>query len=368
MKQIKMDIKHLIKKKGKRILLLFLVTLLPFIAPAQRLTAVKTTIDVGKTGYQQPVTATFEFRNKSLWRLKIEDVKPDCSCTVVDYPKDDIGMGDKFQIRMTYDAKQLGHFDKQAAIISNGSKKPIYIRMKGIVLEDYVDVTSSYPIAMGDLMLNTNELEFDNVNKGDQLVQELNIYNNGTRAYEPNLMHLPSYLTVDVQPEKLSPRRAGKMVVTLNSANLHDYGLTQTSVYLAGNPGDKVTPDHEISISTVLLPAFTGMTAEQRQYAGHVQLSKESVNIQFGGKTKKTDVIDVTNTGQSELNISSLQMFTSGLKISLGRRRLQPGESTKLRITAIREELLKARIRPRILMITNDPEKPKVTINISCTP
>ena len=146
---------------------------------------------------------------------------------------------------------------------------------------------------------------------------------------------------------------------------MHDYGLTQTSVYLAGNPGDKVSPDHEISVSAVLLPAFDGMTAEQRQYAPKLQLSKENVDIRFNGKSKQKDVIEIANTGRTELIITSLQLFTGGLEVSLGKRRLQPGETTKLKITALRDDLQKVRIRPRILMITNDPEKSKVTININ---
>ena len=73
----------------------------------------------------------------------------------------------------------------------------------------------------------------------------------------------------------------------------------------------------------------------------------------------------VTNNGRTELDISSLQLFTRGLQVSLGKRRLQPGESTKLKITAQRDELKKVRTRPRILMITNDPAKSKVAITIN---
>ena len=65
------------------------------------------------------------------------------------------------------------------------------------------------------------------------------------------------------------------------------------------------------------------------------------------------------------LDISSLQMFTPGLRISLDKSRLQPGEYAKLKITAMRNELLRVRTRPRILMITNDPQKPKVVIEIN---
>jgi hypothetical protein len=292
-------------------------------------------------------------------------VIPDCNCTTVDYPTGDIGGNDKFQIRMTYNARQLGHFDKQAAIVSNGSAAPVYIRMKGVVLTELQEFTGSYDIEMGELRLDKSELEFDDINRGDVQQQVIHIYNNGSRVLQPNLMHLPAYLTAVTSPETLNPGRAGKITVTLNSDKLHDYGLTQTSVYLAAKLGEKVSRDKGIPVSAVLLPSFDNMSKQTLHNPARLQLSKETVDIHFEGKSKKTEIIDVTNVGQSELNITSLQMFTSGLKISLGKRQLQPGESTKLKITALRDDLQKVRTRPRILMIVNDPQKPKVTITIN---
>ena len=362
---MKMNISQKVQRMVMGLLPFYLFTFIPFDAFAQKLVADKTTIDVGRTGYQMPITATFEFKNKSHRHLKISEVRPDCYCTSIEYPTQEIGAGDKFQIKMTYNARQLGHFDYQAAIISNASKKPLYIRMKGVVLADLQDFSGTYPVEMGDLRLDKDGIEFDDVNKGFEQVQELHIFNNGSRVYQPNLMHLPSYLTAVMAPEKLAPNRAGKITVTLHSDKLHDYGLTQTSVYLAGNPGDKVSPDHEISVSAVLLPPFKDMTAEQRQRAPKLQMSKQNIDIVFDGKKKKTDVIELTNLGQTELEISSLQMFTGGLKISLGKSKLAPGQSTKLKVTAMRDELLKLRRRPRLLMITNDPDNGKVVININ---
>lgn len=342
---------------ANRNLLLYLLAFLPLSVSAQKLTIAKSTVDVGRTGWKQPVTAVFELKAKG--KVSIEAVQPDCNCTVVDYPKGTLT--DKFQIRMTYDAKQLGHFDKQAAIKTNASSKPFYIRMKGQVLEDYIDLSADYPVEMGGLRIDKNYLEFADANKGDQLIEELKIYNNGTKTCHPILMHLPSYLTATVTPEELRPGKTGKITVHLNSSKLHDFGLTQSSVYLGSNPGDKVRQDHEIGLSVVLLPPFAGPV----QNPPVIRLSKEKVDIYFEGKKKKTEVIDITNTGLSELKITSMQMFTRGLRVALGKSRLQPGESTKLKVTAIRDELKRVRTRPRILMITNDPEKAKVTIEIN---
>ena len=346
----------------KRILIIPVMLLAVLTATAQKLIIEKTTVDVGRTGYQQPITAVFEFRVKGRKKVRITDVRPDCSCTKVEYPKTE--QGDKFQIRMTYDARQLGHFDKQAAVVYNASDKPFYIRMKGIVLREYLDLSKNYPITMGDLLIDHSDLEFD-INRGDQQVQLLHIFNGGTKVAQPNLMHLPPYLSATMVPERLAPGRVGILTVTLNSNQLHDYGLTQSSIYLAENPGDIVSADHEITVSAVLLPSFLGMSAAQKQYAPKMVLSKTTVDIQFNGKPKKKDVIEISNQGRTDLDISSLQLFTGGLKVSLGKSKLKPGEKTALKITAMRDELKKVRTRPRILMITNDPDRSKVTITIN---
>lgn len=333
---------------------------------AQRLSLTNDKIDCGRSGYQIPVTATFELRNKSMRRLLIQDVKPDCSCTKVTFPKEEIGAGDRFTITMTYDGRMLGHYNKQAAIISNGSKKPVYITMTGVVLADLMDYSGSYPYDFGGLLLDANNLEFDDVNKGDHPVQEIHVMNNGNKTMTPNVLHLPPYLNAQAEPEKLSPGHNGKIIFTLNSEKIRDYGLTQTGVYVAKQLGEKVRSEIEIPVSAVLLPDLDGMSLNN---APSMQLSATELDFNFGGKSgKKSGVVDIANTGHQRLNISALQMFTRGLKVTLGKRSLAPGESTKLRVTASIDELKKARQQPRVLMITNDPAHAKVVITIKCTP
>ena len=349
----------------KLLLILFTLHLSLFSANAQRLTVTKTTIDVGRTGYQQPITATFELRNRGLRRLVIESVKPDCGCTAVDYPKE-VGIGDKFTIKMTYDARQLGHFQKMAAIKSNGSKEPVYLTMKGIVLAELIDYSGTYPLAIGDLLLDKNELEYDDVNKGDHPVQEIHILNNSMQEMTPNVMHLPPYLTAIVQPEKLAPGKPGTISVTLNSEKLRDYGLNQTSVYLAHQLGDKVSQDNEIGVSAVLLPDLKDYDNISKALAPQLQMSTTEIDFtDFGKKSKKTTEIILQNTGRTILKITSMQMFTRGLKVKLGKTTLEPGQTTTMKVTGVAEELKKVRTRPRILMITNDPDHAKVVINIS---
>ena len=349
-------------KKILLILITYHLSLLTSLAQTLEVTQAK--VNAGRTGFQQPITATFELRNKGRRKLIIESVKPDCGCTAVEYPKE-VDAGDKFNIRMTYDAKMLGHFQKMVAVVSNGSQKPVYLTMRGVVVPEVLDYTGNYPLTMGDMLYDNNVLEFDDVNKGDTPMQEIHVMNNGEKPMQPHLMHLPPYLSATTKPEILEPGKGGTISITLNSDKLRDFGLTQTSVYLGRRLGEKVSKDSEIPVSVVLLPHLQDYDEFSKGLAPQLQMSSTDIDFtDFGGKKKKTVEMLLSNTGKTTLKISSMQLFTEGLKVTLGKQELEPGLSTTLKVTGYAEDLQKLRTKPRILMITNDPDHAKVVINI----
>jgi hypothetical protein len=252
-----------------------------------------------------------------------------------------------------------------AAVRSNGSEKPLYLTMKGLVLAELEDFTGKYPIAWGDLLLDKADLEYDDVNKGDHPVQEIHILNNGEKTMTPNVMHLPPYLTALVTPEKLEPLKAGTIAITLNSEKLRDFGLNQTSVYIAQQLGEKVSQNNEVPVSAVLLPDLKDYDDVSKALAPQLQMSATEVDFtDFGGKSKKTAEITLVNTGKTTLEIRSMQMFTRGLKLTLSSTKLEPSQQATMKITGIADDLQKVRTKPRILMITNDPDHAKLIINI----
>jgi archaellum component FlaF (FlaF/FlaG flagellin family) len=153
--------------------------------------------------------------------------------------------------------------------------------------------------------------------------------------------------------------------VTLNTEKLRDYGLTQTTVYIGRQLGEKVSEDNSMGVSVVLLPDMKEFEAANKAIAPKLQISATDIDFtNFEGKSKKTAEVILQNNGQSLLRISSMQLFTRGLKVTLDNREIQPGQSAKIKITGVASELQKVRTRPRILMITNDPDHAKVVINI----
>ena len=338
-----------------------LLLFFPLVAGAQKLTINKTTIDVGKTGFEVPVTATFELRNKSSKQMVISKLETDCGCTTVDGPKT-VAAGERFTISLTYDARMLGHFTKQVALYSNATNEPVYLKMKGMVLTDVVDYSKRYPYDLNGLLASINNVEFDDVKKGETREVEINLMNNTENDMTPNMLHLPTYLHALAMPEILEPNRSGKIILTLNSEEVHQYGLSQVSIYLAKKLGERISNETEIPVSVVLLPDMSNFEGVNSEQAPQLELSAEMLNLDAH---HKNGTIIMTNKGQSLLKITSLQMFTGGVKVKLPKQELQSGESTKLRVTIIPDQIRKARSKPRVLMITNDPNHSKVVITIN---
>lgn len=333
---------------------------------AQKITTENTVIDCGQVVFRQPITAQFEMKNSGNKPLLITDMRTSCGCTTVSYPREAIPGGQTFTVSAVYDARQMGHFDKQIGLYSNAGGQPMVLSVRGVVVANIKDFDGQYPYTLGTLMVDTTDIEFDDVNRGDRPYHKIHIKNVGRETAQPVIMHLPGYLKASVSPTRIAPGHSGVATIMLDSRRLRDLGLTQTSVYLGAFLGDKVTPDKEITVSTVLLPGFESMTEQQRAQAPKMRLSAGSLDLgEFKGKARKRGTLEITNEGQSTLIIRSLQMSAAGLRVSLNKTQIEPGASARLKVVATAKDLKTARSKPRILMITNDPENTKVVININ---
>ena len=344
-----------------------LSALLALPASAQKITTQHEVVDCGQVVFSKPVTAEFVLKNDGRKPLVINNVLKSCGCTEVDYPKTGIAAGESFVIKAVYDAKQMGTFTKQVCLYTNADEEPFILSMRGKVVGSVVDFAGPYDEMLGAIKSDAQEVEFDDVNRGDRPVQRIHIFNPTDEVLEPVVMHLPDYLHAFVSPSKVAPRHSAEISFVLDSKKLRDLGLNQTSVYLGERPGDRIAPEKEIVVSAVLLPGFENMTPAKKALAPKIEMSATDLNLgRFNGKKKLKGEILITNKGKSELDIRSMQMFTMGLQVNLKKSKIQPGETVKMKVTAVAADLKKSRVRhPRILMITNDPDHAKVVVKIN---
>jgi hypothetical protein len=159
---------------------------------AQRIVFEKDVVDAGATMWKRPVTAVFKFSNKGRNPLQVTDVDAGCGCLKTEWSKESLSRGKHGEIRITYDAMQLGHFDRYIDVYTNADSQPTRIRMQALVdTVERQDLTISYPYSIDNILLNTNNVEFTDVYAGDSATAQIKILNNGTDVYTPTLMHLP---------------------------------------------------------------------------------------------------------------------------------------------------------------------------------
>lgn len=322
--------------------------------------------DFGQIEWKHPVTVQYTITNTGDQPLVLTEVEPDCACSVAQWTKTPIAPGAKGTVNVTLDAEALGHFHKSVAIYSNAQPHLVYLKFNGEVVQEIKDFTKTHPYLIGQIRVDKNSIDFPDVQHGERPVIHIGVVNLSDRPYEPVLMHLPPYLEAEVKPGVLQKGEKGVISLTLNTEKLTDLGLTQASVYLARFAGDKVGDENEIPVSAILLPDFSGMTDAEKANAPVVGLSAKDLDMSavLAKKSKARQDIIVTNTGRSPLQINKLQVFHPAVGVSLKKSTLQPGESTRLRVTVEKKNIGKKRRHLRLLMITNDPMQPKVEINI----
>ena len=337
-------------------------------AAAQRISFSQSTVNVGTTLWHRPVTATFKFKNRDREPLRVIDVDAGCGCLTPEWTRTDIEKGGEGTIKVTYDAQLLGRFDRIILVRTNASDVPVRIRMKGLVATgDTHSAVDLYPFRIGDVGLNTNNVEFPDVNRGDTATYRIEIWNDTKEVYTPQLMHLPSYITATYRPQMLARGRRGFIDLTLHSQGLADMGLNQASIYLQRYAGDKVNEDNEIVVSAILLPDTSDTSLLALASAPpRLTLSTRDLNLgTLGRKKKLTGSVTISNTGASMLNLSTIQVFNSTLQVSIPKRNLMPGESINMKITLLAKYLPSSKSMPRVLIISNDPSHLKETINVT---
>lgn len=353
----------------KKTLLIYILACVCLTGQAQLQTQ-HSSVNIGEVSWHSPKSYDFVFQNKARHAVTIIDVVTDCDCTSASWqPGQVLEAGQKTTIRVTYDAQTLGHFRKGVRVCTNdkGKERVEEVWLEGKVVSSLTNYTIDYPYALGeDIYLTHSTVEFDDVQNGDRPSMTIGIANGTKKDYTPTLMHLPDWLTATFSPSILRPGQTGYLTLTADASKVGRYGLAQTSVYVSRYMGDKVSKDNDIQVSLTIVPKVN-TTPEALATAPKAVLDT-IVTLEQAGKRKArraNGTVTIQNAGLSNLEISRLQVYNLGLQVSLNKSTIQPGQTATLRVSGWTEdEANQHKGRRRILLITNDPLRPKITIDV----
>ncbi len=93
----------------------------------------KEVIDYGTIEYNSNGEREFKFKNTGKEPLIIYSATGSCGCTVPTAPKEPIKGGETGVIKVHYDTKRVGNFEKTVTVSSNGKTPNKTLRIKGVV-------------------------------------------------------------------------------------------------------------------------------------------------------------------------------------------------------------------------------------------
>lgn len=117
--------------------LLFIITLGAFAQTNQTTDSVifeKTVHDYGTIAQGSDGSCEFTFTNTGKQPLLLTNVKASCGCTVPVWPKEPIAAGETGVIKVQYDTKRVGNFNKSITVSSNAVNSTAVLYIKGNVI------------------------------------------------------------------------------------------------------------------------------------------------------------------------------------------------------------------------------------------
>ena len=89
--------------------------------------------DFGDIIQKEPVEFNFVFKNVSRDSMLIDNVRTTCGCTTPDWTWDPIAPDSTSHIRVVFDAKRKGYFNKKVKVYFSNQRKATILKVKGYV-------------------------------------------------------------------------------------------------------------------------------------------------------------------------------------------------------------------------------------------
>ncbi|MBN1118697.1 MAG: DUF1573 domain-containing protein [Bacteroidales bacterium] len=89
--------------------------------------------DYGTIKQGEDGNCEFVFTNNGAESLVLSNVRSSCGCTVPSWPREAIAPGESSAIKVKYDTRRIGPISKTITVTSNGSERPVILRITGKV-------------------------------------------------------------------------------------------------------------------------------------------------------------------------------------------------------------------------------------------
>lgn len=309
---------------------------------------------------QGKVPAAVRVVNDSDSALLIRRVKSTCGCTDVDFDRPPIAPGDTGVVRFSYNpAGRPGPFEKHIKVYFDAETVPEDILITGTVISTPDDYRDKFPISLGALMLERDNVDFGEISVESYPVAYVMAFNPSSDTLSlvqkgPRQGDLPADMRFSTN--SLAPGRFATIGLYVGS---HDAPVGPSESVFTLCQGDSCI---DMRVAATMLPRAKRPSGQ----APECVISPSVVDMgEIKPGAKKKLVIDIKNDGDAPLSILKVYSESTALTVKRAPSRLLPGKKADLTIECLVPQSDTAPAFGATLnVVSDDPLQPVKSIRI----
>ncbi len=310
-----------------------------------------------------PLTCTFTFTNTGSDSVSIFEVVSSCGCTDVTWTKGSIKPGEKGTISATYKNEDGPMpFDKTLTVYISGVKRPVVLRLRGVVHEKKKSLAELYgDQKLGTFGLKTRSLKAGTLRQGLSVSESETVANLGRKPLKVSFADVTPGLSLSVNPNPIPAGQTATLTVTVASAP----GIYGKHVYRATPVlgGEKASAPLEVTAWTQENFATWSDDARAKGALPYFDQSTFNVGVVRDGRPVEVR-FSLTNRGKSALHFFQADAEDPALEL-LEMNDVAPGGKGTLRFVLDPAKLKKGETVIMISLTTNSPLRPLVNLFVA---
>lgn len=310
-----------------------------------------------------PLSCSFTLTNIGTEPLTIFEVVSSCGCTDVKWTKGAIQPGGTGTISATYKNEDGPlPFDKTLTAYISGIKKPVILRLRGVVHEKKKSLEELYGgQKLGSLGLKSRSINAGTLRQGLYSSETATVANLGEKPLEVAFTDVSDGLTVSVVPNPIPAGSTATLSCTVKALPEH-YGRNVYTATPVLN-GKKASAPLEITAWTQ--ENFAGWSEEQRKDAALPYFDQSTFNFGTVRAGEKIDVIfRCNNRGKSAFHVFRADVENPALQ-PLRTNDIAPGKKGDLSFNLDTSKLSKGETVIMISLTTNSPLRPLINLFVA---
>ena len=310
-----------------------------------------------------PLTCTFTVTNNGKEPIALFEVVSSCGCTDVTWTREPLQPGKSGTISATFKNEDGPFpFDKTLTVYISGQRKPVILRLRGVVHEKKKSLSELYGAQkLGDFGLKARDYKAGILKQGLTVSEMATVANLGNKPLAVSFTEVSEHLKVSVTPNPIPAGSTASLIFTIEAAP-ELYGKQTYSATPVLN-GQKAKAPLTVWAST--RENFDRWTEQQRNDGAIPVFENSTANF---GTVKAGAPVELTfncsNRGKSTFHIYQADPEDPALKV-LEVQDAEAGGKGFVRVQLNTSAVEKGETVIMLTLITNSPLRPVVNLFVA---